>query len=246
MDIMFPQLTIVIPVRIDSREREENLNTIIHHLLKNTHIQIIVLEADTEQKYRPENCLGLDYHFVRDNDPVFYRTRYINRLLHLATTEIVGVWDSDVLLPITQINQAIQKIAEGCSLCIPYREKCISLDIIESKLTRQQPEEMQRFKNKWGSYSVGGAFLINKKDYLSAGGENEDFYGWGPEDIERIKRMEILEYKVDRVPGNLYHLYHPRGSNSKEKDKEREILHLKILLEVCRKNKQEMLAYVNP
>ena len=30
--------------------------------------------------------------------------------------------------------------------------------------------------------------------YLRAGGENEAFYGWGPEDAERVKRLEILDH----------------------------------------------------
>ena len=47
--------------------------------------------------------------------------------------------------------------------------------------------------------------------YVQAGGENEHFYGWGPEDLERVKRMEILGYSVTRIKGDLYHLYHLEG-----------------------------------
>ena len=43
-----------------------------------------------------------------------------------------------------------------------------------------------------GPNSVGGAFLVNKNVYIKYGGENQHFYGWGPEDAERCKRMEIL------------------------------------------------------
>ena len=37
---------------------------------------------------------------------------------------------------------------------------------------------------------------------------NEHFYGWGPEDAERVRRMEILGYPVGvNTEGPLYHLW---------------------------------------
>ena len=44
--------------------------------------------------------------------------------------------------------------------------------------------------------------------------ENEKFYGWGPEDGERLKRWKILEMRLMRVKGPMFHLFHPRGINS--------------------------------
>ena len=44
-----------------------------------------ILEADTEQRfYLSETCERLRYRFVKDDDPVFYRTRYLNILLRSA------------------------------------------------------------------------------------------------------------------------------------------------------------------
>lgn len=54
--------------------------------------------------------------------------------------------------------------------------------------------------------------MINRTKFLSYGGENERFIGWGPEDAERIKRLEIFGVKIARVKGLIYliyHLYHP-------------------------------------
>ena len=60
----------------------------------------------------------------------------------------------------------------------------------------------------------GGAFLANRNSYIVSGMENENFYGWGPEDFERYSRWKNLGYKISRVKGNLYHLTHSRGTNS--------------------------------
>ena len=95
-----------------------------------------------------------------------------------------------------------------------------------------------------GPHSVGGAFLVNRKVYLEAGGENECFYGWGPEDAERVKRMEVLGLPVCRANGSLFHLYHPRGKNSWYQNKEIEKRNRLEFLKVCGMTREELQEYV--
>jgi len=45
--------------------------------------------------------------------------------------------------------------------------------------------------------------------------ENENFIGWGQEDGERVCRWHKLNKRVIRLNGPLFHLNHPRGTNSK-------------------------------
>ena len=67
----------------------------------------------------------------------------------------------------------------------------------------------------------GGAFFVNRQKYLSLGGENKHFIGWGPEDAERLRRVEIMEHSVKRTKyGKAYHLYHPRNENSRYFDED--------------------------
>lgn len=76
------------------------------------------------------------------------------------------------------------------------------------------------FENKedmllpYTSTACGGRFLARLTDYLDCGGENENFYGWGQEDGERVERWKILKMRVRRTQGPMFHLYHPRGKNS--------------------------------
>jgi hypothetical protein len=93
--------------------------------------------------------------------------------------------------------------------------------------------------------SVGGAFLVNKEKYLLAGGENENFYGWGPEDVERVKRMEILEYPIPRSKGSCYHLYHPRILETGVNKEELLTHNQKMLLNTCNKTKEELALLIN-
>ena len=45
--------------------------------------------------------------------------------------------------------------------------------------------------------------------------ENLNFYGWGPEDWERIERWKALGYRLKNITGNLYHLSHPLDINGR-------------------------------
>lgn len=237
-------LTIVIPFRIDSTERERNLNLVVKFLLEYTQAEIIILEADIISRYAPVDHVRLSYYFVFDNKRIFHRTHYINQLLHLSKTEIVGVWDTDVLLPTLQINSAVCRIMEGNTMCFPYKEKFINLTAKESLMVYQNTKKISEFESKTGNYSVGGAFVVNKRKYLLAGGENETFYGWGPEDIERVKRLEILGYRIDWISGNIYHLYHPRGINSKCDDKNRDRFYLQTLLNICCMSREKLSNHI--
>lgn len=93
-------------------------------------------------------------------------------------------------------------------------------------------------------YSVGGAFLVNKDVYLKAGGENEHFYGWGMEDLERVKRMEILGLPVTRAKGALYHLFHFRNENSRFYNETLENESRAEYLTVCSLTKNRLEKYI--
>lgn len=92
------QLTLVFPVRIDCEERRENLRVVLRQL-DGLGCRMLVLEADAVPALGEEAWPdGVEYTFVEDASKVFHRTRYINELLRMAGTEVVGVWDTDVLV----------------------------------------------------------------------------------------------------------------------------------------------------
>ena len=74
-------------------------------------MEIRILEADEHPHYELKIS---DEHihktFVRDASPVFHRTKYLNRLMQEAEGAIVGIWDTDVLLPKEQILEAVDAI----------------------------------------------------------------------------------------------------------------------------------------
>ncbi len=246
------ELTVVIPVRIDSKERRENLDTVLDSLLNTTDAFIIIMEADMEQRYyRKEENHNLAYIFVEDNNPIFHRTRYLNKLMDLAKTNIVGVWDTDVIVDAAQIKKAVSAVKNGITLCYPYGGCCLFLSSAQSEKVRDNVISFLEDRNfdeketvSMGRPSAGGAFVVNKQHYLKGGGENENFYGWGPEDAERLKRMEILEEPTQRIEGPLFHLYHPRGINSTFGGDGRDKRNVSELIKICRMNTIQLKEYI--
>jgi predicted glycosyltransferase involved in capsule biosynthesis len=214
--------TFIIPVRIDTVVRLENLILSTSYLLRNFVTNIIVLEAAEYENGLIDKMLkGITYSFVEDRDPVFYRTKYLNQMTKLSATPFVAVWDADVIVPEKQIIESVEKLRNGTVDMIypfdghfydvsdPIRELYLrtgSINMLKSNTLKMELT--------YGDNSVGGAFIVNKKSYMETGMENERFYGWGPEDGERFCRWKVMGLKVEFNRGNLYHLSHPRGSNS--------------------------------
>lgn len=253
MDIT-SELTIVIPVRIDCEERKVNLDTVLRSLLKTTDCPIIILEADIERRYFfAQQDSRVEYIFIQDNAHVFHRTLYLNKLLKTATTNIVGVWDTDVLLRSSQIRDAAISIKNGITLCYPYDGRFLALSAKQSNEVRsdvihflEAEDNENHVVPMIGRPSVGGAFVVNKRRYLNVGGENENFYDWGPEDAERLKRMEILQEPLEHISGALFHLHHPRNINPASADfQARDKHNVNEFIKICRMNEAELWNYIN-
>lgn len=249
MDIT-SQLTIVIPVRIDSKERHENLNAIILFILNNTQADIIVMEADDKQRFIPKITNNkIKYYFKNDCDQIFHHSKYRNELLYLSNTEIVAVWDADVFICIYQLIKGITLLKNN-TMVVPYDGRAIYLNPDDSWRVRKNIDSyVCCYKDEFltpvlGRPSVGGVFIVNKFKYLKAGGENENFYGWGPEDAERFKRIEILQGPVERLTGPLFHLHHPRGINSTFGNNDRDKKNLNEFIKICRMNTTQLKKYI--
>lgn len=243
--------TFVIPVRIDSSERETNLDLVLACLCKDTNAEILIMEADTQSRYQvKENTNRIKYYFTEDTDYVFYRTRYLNELIKMATTSIVGIWDTDVIIPVQQIEEAVISIRQGTSrISYPYDGSFWHVDkkAVDNFRKKQDISILYHEINAatTGRPSFGGAFLVDKEIYLQAGGENENFYGWGPEDLERVKRMEILGYPAYRVKGPLFHLWHPRGINSGVGGMDLRRKNKKEFIKICGMYKSGLEEYIS-
>lgn len=233
-------VTFVIPVRVDSEERKANIETLLRIIEKEFKTHIIVLEAGKAQIITTESD-NVEYHFIYDDDPVFHRTKYINRLIGLATTPIVAVWDCDSIGITRQISDAVNQIRQkNATMAFPYDGRHYTVDKIMSKLFRQTmryevlTKKISVMQLKNGFYAKGGAFVVNQEEYLKAGGENENLCGSAFVNEERVKRMEISGKTIYLANGPMFHLWHP--GKGRFAGKKNEMNNIREFLKTCNKN----------
>lgn len=218
--------TFVFIVRIDSLIRLENLLLSLEVLESNIDTHIFVVEASYYKNGILEQLLGdrVSYFFIEDKDPVFHRTKHQNAILKQVTTDFVGIWEADVILESRQIIEAVHQLRTGCyDFSYPYDGRCFdtseilrkhyllykNIDFLKTNISKM--DLLYSSSNKGNA--VGGAFLISTEKYICSGCDNELFYGWGAEDGERYYRWLILNYRMFRSQGVLFHLSHPRDLN---------------------------------
>jgi predicted glycosyltransferase involved in capsule biosynthesis len=220
--------TFLIPVRFDTIIRIENFLMSIQYLLQNFETNIIVIEADGYDNGIIRKLISkrVQYIFIEDKDPVYYKTKYVNMLTLESNTPYIGIWDTDVIIPKLQIFDAILKLREGFEIAYPYDGKFYDTSEIIRELYLQKKNINVLTKNRdkmsmiYGDQMVGGAVFVNKVAFISAGMESEKFYGWGSEDYDRHDRWQIFGYNIYRSSGGLFHFSHPRGINSKFRSNE--------------------------
>lgn len=216
-------VTFIIPLRIDTVNRLENTLVIVDFLLGNFKTRIKILEASTRdagllQKLLPKE---VDYRFVEDRDAIFHRTKYINILARTCESPYISIWDTDVILPIGQIEETMNLLRNGkADFVTPFQDKFLdSSDILRDLYIKSRDiglleKHQGKMKGLYNPNPIGGVFFAHRQSYKDSGMENEKFYGWGREDGERVNRWKILGYRHRHVDGPLFHLSHERGVNS--------------------------------
>lgn len=236
-------------MRIDSPEREENFEIVLTFLYEHFDATIMVLEADVEEKIKVPSYIRKI--FIKDDDPVFHHSRYRNFMIKDAETKFISLWDADAIAPENQVVEARDMLRESkCDLVFPYDGRYyhtfphIKKMYAQKKDTKVLLDNVGMLPLMHGIHSVGGAIMMNRETYVKAGMENEKFYGWSPEDYERVLRCEILGYEITRIDGPLFHLHHPRGKTSKFYSNDINIASRKELLKICKMTPLELESYV--
>jgi predicted glycosyltransferase involved in capsule biosynthesis len=242
-------LTILMLVRLDSIDRLENVILVTEYLKTIFKASLKILECGTYYSGILEKLLdkNINYSFIEDNDPILYRTKFLNMMALEVETPFVAIWDSDVIVPLGQIIKAVELLRnDEADFVYPYESQFLDTSPVLRKLYLEErnievlERNIKKMKEMYSPNPLGGAFLANLKAYKEAGLENENFYGWGLEDGERFYRWESLGYKIKRVPGPLFHLSHGRGINSTFQNPDQQLFKRKEIYNILRKQKQTL------
>lgn len=248
-------VTFLIQTRLDSIDRLVNLKATVKFIHEHFDTNIHILEAD---RYSSQLIAAVvpdraKITFVKDHDPIFYRTLYINQMLKACKTPFISIWETDIIVPPQQIIQSVEWLRRGYSDFVsPYEKKALDTSTIIRNLflecggdwtilEKHQGKMMQMYPPN----PVGGAFFANRTAYIESGMDNLNIYGWGIEDGERVIRWTILGYRFRRIQGNLYHLTHSRGMNSAFYSMEDKISKQKELNRISSMTKEELWEEVS-
>lgn len=219
MDVDF-----MIPIRIDSVVRIENLFASINYLRTFFYTNIYVLEASQYNNHILEKSLpqGVAYCFVEDLDLIFHRTKYLNILGRKGIGKYIAIWDADIIINYSQIIDAVFSLRDGkADVAFPYdghfydTTEIIRTVYLESSDFSALRNNIDKMLLPYGTDMGGGAIFVSREKFHAAGGEDETFYGWGPEDWNRIEKWKKYGYKIKKTSGPLFHLSHPRDINGK-------------------------------
>jgi hypothetical protein len=226
-------VTFIIPLYIDSPVRLQNLQYNLRHLTALFETRIFIGEQKSSES-PPIDLSFSDFagqieYFAfeaQSSENPFYHTKIVNQLLARVKTPFVCNLDCDFVSSVRQYLMSVQLLRwQTAEFVIPYNDRAVHIPqesketVLEKLQTRPlYEEEVKNFAEFiWRGYSVGGALFAQTEIYRQSGGENENFMGWGWEDHERVIRFEKLGHRVRRVPGDFYHLSHPRGLTSSAK-----------------------------
>ena len=244
--------TFLIPIRVDTVVRLENLLLNVEHLQEKFQTHIAVLEAAPYNNGMIQNILKdrVSYMFFEDKDPVYHKTRYVNRMALDVKTEFLGIWDVDVIVDHEQILDAIQHLRQNlCDIAYPFDGECYDTsDLLRNHYVVHRDLEflkancgkMQLMYNVEGVIgAVGGAVFTKTDKYRLSGMDNEAFYGWGLEDGERHYRWLSFDFEIYRSKGCIFHLTHTREVNWLSSSKSHQQKSRHVMSEIVEYTKEE-------
>ena len=223
--------TFIIPIRIESEDRMRNVVTVLAYLLKTFDTKVILKEVDVESVFEDQvlpqiedflgdNINNLTHVFEKSDDPVFYRMKILNEMIDMADTKVIANYDCDVLFKKETYVESVKMIMDGFDLVYPYgfgnyqKQVFIDDDGVSEFINEDFDFEVLDKKSRMYDAQYGHVQFVNRKSYILAGMENENFRGSSPEDKERFYRFDKMGYSVGRIDDIVYHLEHSRGSNS--------------------------------
>jgi hypothetical protein len=213
--------TFCIPIRFDSDERKENLDIVIAYLNRNFKTTIFVVEDGPSPVFGYiQEHPQVKYFYTRNTERYFHRTALLNSSMRITQTKYFINYDADVIVDPGAIDDCVNKIDSGeYQFAYPFNGNFI--EVIREYVTKFREEPHVGVLDKTidshttlNHESFGGIVVVDKDKYLSIGGENENFKSWGYEDVERLARMQKFGWKYYRTTNNLYHMSHPRFTNS--------------------------------
>lgn len=242
--ITLPDVTFLLIAKFDTLQRLENALLVIDYLTHHFTTNIMLWEVAPYKNNIISRLVSKDvcYSFHEDFDPILHRTAYLNQMVKSCKTAYVAIWDLDIIIRPSQVLKGVELLRRGVDFVYPYKFEFLDTTkelrniYYETRDLNVLESHIDFMNSVYKPRPVGGAFLANRLSYIESGLENENFYGWGLEDGERIVRWRNQGRTIEHVEGCLFHLTHPRGANSDYNSSSENIYKKRVYLHTLRGN----------
>lgn len=156
-----------------------------------------------------EVCWGTSYQ-----EP-YNRSEARNNAFGQATGDILLIADADTVFHITQIQAGIKLIEEGAPWVIPYglgryynlSQQATAAILDSPRGFIPEPTDPDDWEFKLDSWA--GLLLVSREAWLTVGGYDEEFIGWGFEDVAFRTALDLRVGPNQRTEDYVLHLWHP-------------------------------------
>lgn len=211
--------TFIIPIRIDNFDRQKNILTTLTYLFNFFDTNIKLWEVDSDQKldYLYEQFPKCDYKFIKTNDPHFQKAKIINDMVKTVKTNIICIYDIDIILYPYQYISSVIGIENGMDLVLSYNMNYYNIPKKYHRQVRKEKSILNLPINNFmliSSKAVGGCVFFNINKFNEIGMMNENMKSLGGQDDELIIRSKKLGLKFWYINDFLLHLDHNREKES--------------------------------
>jgi hypothetical protein len=207
-------MTIIIPVYKLYDYRFNNFCFLVNNL-KNINCEVIVCEQESDFTFYTTKLLDshkqIKHIVLKSEYSFFNKSKLINTAVSKSTEDYIWMIDIDFYSNFDFIIKEINK-NKNIDLYRPFN-KIVHLNELETnKLIETKKINLQQDKykvnNEYGKYS----FIVKRDLFNKVGGFNEEFKGWGFQDVDFIQNRLGENIIKDYIDTQAYHLYHPVAS----------------------------------
>lgn len=170
-------------------------------------------QANLESAVRWWRDLGIDPLVVddgRSGDEQFNRSAAYNRGVRATSADVIVFSEADLLVPLTQIEQAVALAAERPGLVVPF-SKFLAMEDEDSTLVRGRilkPSEASSEQIRGDNQSIGAVNVVSRRSVEMIGQYDEAFDGaWFDDDATEMA-FRVCCGPTRFVNGPGYHQYH--------------------------------------
>jgi len=219
-------ISIIIPMRY-TKDRINSLYTVINNIRAQHFpvVEIIVCEEDNNSKFNINKIKPINHQFIKSNNK-FNKCAAFNHGIITAKFEKLILHDGDILVPSNYASVVNTILSQYDSCHIGSRvlyldenstQKVNSTGILHNSVVTHMVGTLPANGKHETSKFIGGSVCANKSALIKIGGFDENFVGWGEEDLAFYKVLQFATKLYDDRFINFVHLYHKQSPEARNK-----------------------------